>query len=191
MIGKRYRFDPSAMVTVMTASTDGSWITRTQIEQRVISRSFDHPFKLALMLHEVGSASALARETGTAAPLAGLGQRPLQAADRAAGDGASVSVHEFVRWASTSQAPRSPAVLSRQPTEGAVMCIEQTLAGFAAELQWADVPALARQVPRHLLMAVAGTGVAGAGEDSIAALRDMLLEAGGTGRACSGSDKGH
>lgn len=71
------------------------------------------------------------------------------------------------------------------------MRIEQTLASFVSELQLADVPAWARQVLRHMLMAVVCTGVAGAGEDGIAALRDMLLEAGGSGLACSGSDKGH
>lgn len=82
----------------MNASTAGSWITRTRthIEQWVISHSFDDPFNLALMLEDVGIANALARETGTAASLAGLGQQLWQAADQAAGDDASVS--EVVRW---------------------------------------------------------------------------------------------
>jgi 3-hydroxyisobutyrate dehydrogenase-like beta-hydroxyacid dehydrogenase len=48
------------------------------------------------MLKDVGIANALARETGSAAPMAGLGQQLWQAAARAAGPGASVS--ELVRW---------------------------------------------------------------------------------------------
>ena len=55
----------------------------------------------------------------------------------------------------------------------------------------ADMSASARQVLRRMLMAVVSTGVAGAGEHGIAALRDMLLEAGGSGKAYSGSDKRH
>jgi 3-hydroxyisobutyrate dehydrogenase len=62
----------------------------------VLSRSFDDPFKLELMLKDVGIANALARETAVSAPIAGLGQQLWQAASIAAGAGASVS--ELVRW---------------------------------------------------------------------------------------------
>lgn len=96
VIGKRYGLDPAAMVDVLDESTGQSWITRNHIRQRILSRSFDDPFKLALMLKDMGIANALARETGTAAPLAGLGQQLWQAAARAAGPEASVS--ELVRW---------------------------------------------------------------------------------------------
>lgn len=96
VIGKRYGLDPAAMVDVLDQSTGQSWITRNHIRQRILSRSFDDPFKLALMLKDMGIANALARETGTAAPLAGLGQQLWQAAARAAGPEASVS--ELVRW---------------------------------------------------------------------------------------------
>jgi 3-hydroxyisobutyrate dehydrogenase len=95
VIGKRYGLDPAAMVDVLNASTGQSWITQNHIRQRILSRSFDDPFKLALMHKDVGIANALARETGTAAPLAGLGQQLWQAAARAAGPEASVS--ELVR----------------------------------------------------------------------------------------------
>ena len=95
-IGKRYGLDPAAMVDVLNESTGQSWITSNHIRQRILSRSFDDPFKLELMLKDVGIAHALARETGTAAPMAGLGQQLWQAAARAAGPGASVS--ELVRW---------------------------------------------------------------------------------------------
>jgi 3-hydroxyisobutyrate dehydrogenase len=96
VIGKRYGLDPAAMVDVLNESTGQSWITQNHIRQRILSRSFDDPFKLALMLKDMGIANALARETGTAAPLAGLGQQLWQAAARAAGPDASVS--ELVRW---------------------------------------------------------------------------------------------
>jgi 3-hydroxyisobutyrate dehydrogenase-like beta-hydroxyacid dehydrogenase len=96
VIGKRYGLDPAAMVDVLDASTGQSWITRNHIRQRILSRSFDDPFKLALMLKDMGIANALARATGSAAPLAGLGQQLWQAASRAAGPEASVS--ELVRW---------------------------------------------------------------------------------------------
>ena len=96
VIGKRYGLDPAAMVDVLNESTGQSWITENHIRQRILSRSFDDPFKLELMLKDVGIANALARETGTAAPMAGLGQQLWQAASRAAGAGASVS--ELVRW---------------------------------------------------------------------------------------------
>lgn len=96
VIGKRYGLDPAAMVDVLNASTGQSWITQNHIRQRILSRTFDDPFKLALMRKDMGIACALARETGTAAPLAGLGQQLWQAADRAAGPEASVS--ELVRW---------------------------------------------------------------------------------------------
>lgn len=95
-IGKRYGLDPAAMVDVLNESTGQSWITANHIRQRILSRSFDDPFKLELMLKDVGIANTLARETGTAAPMAGLGQQLWQAASRAAGPGASVS--ELVRW---------------------------------------------------------------------------------------------
>jgi 3-hydroxyisobutyrate dehydrogenase len=94
--GKRYGLDPQVMVQVLNASTGGSWITRTHFEQRVFNRAFDDPFKLALMLKDMGIAGELARETRTPVPLWGLAQQLWRMADHAAGPGASVS--ELVRW---------------------------------------------------------------------------------------------
>jgi 3-hydroxyisobutyrate dehydrogenase len=94
--GKRYGLDPQAMLAVLNASTGGSWITQTHFEQRVFNRAFDDPFKLALMLKDMGIAVELARGTGTPVPLWGLGQQLWRMADHAAGPGASVS--ELVRW---------------------------------------------------------------------------------------------
>lgn len=94
--GKRYGLDPQVMVDVLNESTGGSWITQTHFHQRVFNRAFDDPFKLELMLKDMGIAVELARETATPVPLWGLGQQLWRMADHAAGPGASVS--ELVRW---------------------------------------------------------------------------------------------
>ena len=72
-IGKRYGLDPAAMVDVLDQSTGESWISRTHIRQRILSRSFDDPFKLALMLKDVGIAMQLAKSVDVPAPLSALG----------------------------------------------------------------------------------------------------------------------
>jgi 3-hydroxyisobutyrate dehydrogenase len=94
--GKRYGLDPKAMVDVLNESTGGSWISQTHFEKRIFNRAFDDPFKLGLMLKDVGIALQLARETATPMPMAGLGQQLWRMADQQAGRDASVS--ELVRW---------------------------------------------------------------------------------------------
>jgi 3-hydroxyisobutyrate dehydrogenase len=94
--GTRCGLDPAVMTDVLNASTGGSWITRTHIHQRIISRRFDDPFKLELMLKDIGIALGVAREAGVNMPLCEAGHPLWQAADRA--QGAGVSVSELVRW---------------------------------------------------------------------------------------------
>lgn len=94
--GTRCGLDPAVMTDVLNASTGGSWITRTHIHQRVISRKFDDPFKLELMLKDIGIALGVAREAGVDMPLCEAGHPLWQEADRAQGPGVSVS--ELVRW---------------------------------------------------------------------------------------------
>ena len=96
VIGKHYGLDPSAMVDVLNDSTGGSWISQTHIKQRVINRRFDDPFKLALMLKDIGIAMELSVQAGLSTPISALGQQLWAAAARAAGEDASVS--ELVRW---------------------------------------------------------------------------------------------
>jgi 3-hydroxyisobutyrate dehydrogenase len=98
-IGTRAGLDPAVMTDVLNEATGGSWITRTHIHQRVISRSFDDPFKLELMLKDMGIAVDLARELGMPAPISEEGRRLWQRADAARGPGVSVS--ELVRWVET------------------------------------------------------------------------------------------
>jgi len=95
-IGKRYGLDPAAMVDVLDQSTGMSWISRTHIRQRVLSRSFDDPFKLALMLKDIGIATQLARSADVPAPLSALNQELWRAAAADAAPDASVS--ELARW---------------------------------------------------------------------------------------------
>jgi 3-hydroxyisobutyrate dehydrogenase len=95
-IGKRCGLDPAAMVDVLDQSTGMSWISRTHIRQRVISRSFDDPFKLALMLKDIGIAMQLARTADVPVPLSALNQELWRAAGRDAAAEASVS--ELARW---------------------------------------------------------------------------------------------
>jgi 3-hydroxyisobutyrate dehydrogenase len=95
-IGKRQGLDPAVMTDVLNASTGMSWVSQTHIRQRVISRSFDDPFKLSLMLKDIGIAMELARAEQLPTPLSALGQQLWRAAALAAEPGASVS--ELVRW---------------------------------------------------------------------------------------------
>ena len=111
--GKRYGLDPAVMVDVLNAATGGSWITQTHFHQRIFNRAFDDPFKLELMLKDVGIAVQLAQHTGTPMPIAGLGQQLWRMADHAAGPGASVS--ELVRWVENlSGTELSPGRAERQ-----------------------------------------------------------------------------
>ena len=96
VIGKRVGLDPAAMVEVLNESTGGSWITKNHIAQRVLSRRFDDPFKLELMLKDMGIALELGRDAQLPLPLSGLGLQLWRAAALAAGPGASVS--ELARW---------------------------------------------------------------------------------------------
>jgi 3-hydroxyisobutyrate dehydrogenase len=95
-IGKRQGLDPAVMVDVLNESTGMSWVSQTHIKQRVISRRFDDPFKLSLMLKDIGIAMELARAGQLPTPLSALNQQLWRAAALASDPGASVS--EAVRW---------------------------------------------------------------------------------------------
>jgi 3-hydroxyisobutyrate dehydrogenase len=95
-VGTKCGLDPATMTDVLDESTGGSWITRTHIRQRVISRTFDDPFKLELMLKDIGIALRVAHEAGVPMPLSDAGAPLWEAADKAGGPGASIS--ELVRW---------------------------------------------------------------------------------------------
>lgn len=56
---------------------------------------------------------------------------------------------------------------------------ERCLAAFAHAFPREHIPETAADVVRHILLAVAGTAIAGAREDGVAPLREMLVERGG------------
>jgi 3-hydroxyisobutyrate dehydrogenase-like beta-hydroxyacid dehydrogenase len=95
-IGKRAGLDPAVMVDVLDQSTGMSWISKTHLRQRVISRSFDDPFKLALMQKDIGIAMQLAKSVDVPVPFSALGEELWRAASRDAAPEASVS--ELARW---------------------------------------------------------------------------------------------
>lgn len=96
LAGQRYGLDPAVMVDVLNASTGGSWVAQTHFHQRVFNRAFDDPFKLALMVKDMGIAMQLAEQTQTPAPMWAVAQALWQQAQGSASDQASVS--ELVRW---------------------------------------------------------------------------------------------
>jgi 3-hydroxyisobutyrate dehydrogenase len=95
-LGMRCGLDGTAMNNVLNESTGMSWITRNHIEQRILSRSFDDPFRLELMLKDIGIATALAKEQEVPMMLSGLGEELYRAA--VAQPDRSESISEIARW---------------------------------------------------------------------------------------------
>jgi len=95
-IGKQFGLDPEVMTDVLNVSTGMSWISQTQIKQRILSRKFDDPFKLGLMVKDIGIAMELANNKGLPLPLSALGQHLWKAASHFAEEGSAIS--DMVRW---------------------------------------------------------------------------------------------
>ncbi len=95
-IGTKCGLDPDTMVDVLNTSTGGSWISQTQIKQRITSRTFDDAFKLDLMLKDIGIAMQMAGDNSVPVPFSGAGQQLWRAAALHAGPGGSIS--ELARW---------------------------------------------------------------------------------------------
>jgi len=95
-LGVAAGLDPFVMNDVFNESTAGSWITRNHTAQRILSRSFDDPFRLALMLKDVEIANGLAEQLELELTMAALCRESYRAADHAAGAGASLS--DLGRW---------------------------------------------------------------------------------------------
>jgi 3-hydroxyisobutyrate dehydrogenase-like beta-hydroxyacid dehydrogenase len=95
VVGKRLGLDPNVMTDVLNVSTGMSWITQTHIKQRITNRAFDDPFKLELMVKDIGIALELAAREQANVPFWDKGGEIWRSADEAAERGASVS--ELVR----------------------------------------------------------------------------------------------
>ena len=96
VLGARAGLDPAAVNAVLNESTGESWISRVHVADRIITRSFDDPFKLELMLKDIRIALRLAQDLQLALPYAALCEHVYDDADRYAGPGQSLS--ELVRW---------------------------------------------------------------------------------------------
>jgi 3-hydroxyisobutyrate dehydrogenase len=96
IIGRQFGLDPNVMTEVLNLSTGMSWISQTHIKQHIISRKFDDPFRLDLMVKDIGIAMELASRKGLPLPLSGLGQHLWKAAARYSAEGGSIS--NMVRW---------------------------------------------------------------------------------------------
>jgi 3-hydroxyisobutyrate dehydrogenase len=94
-IGKAYGLDPAVMNDVLNDSTGMSWITRMHIAQRIISRRFDDPFKLDLMVKDIGIALQLADDLKLKLSLSELTQALWRETQSTIAKGSSVS--ELVR----------------------------------------------------------------------------------------------
>jgi 3-hydroxyisobutyrate dehydrogenase-like beta-hydroxyacid dehydrogenase len=95
-LGVAAGLDPVAMNDVFNESTAGSWITNNHIAQRILSRTFDDPFRLALMRKDVDIANALAEQLGLELPMASLCGSSYREADDELGEGSSLS--DLGRW---------------------------------------------------------------------------------------------
>jgi 3-hydroxyisobutyrate dehydrogenase len=94
-IGKSHGLDPAVMVDVLNRSTGMSWISRTHIAQRIISRRFDDPFKFDLMVKDIDIALKIASDHGLETPLCLANQALWQSTQAQIPAGSSVS--ELVR----------------------------------------------------------------------------------------------
>lgn len=95
-VGKAFGLDPYAMIEVLNVSTGMSWISQTHIRQRILNRKFDDPFKLELMVKDIGIAMNLADSRKIPLPLSSLGHHLWRASTRQTESDASIS--EMVRW---------------------------------------------------------------------------------------------
>lgn len=95
LIGAAHGLDPATMTAVLNESTGMSWISRTHIAQRILTRRFDDPFKLDLMVKDIGIALRSAADRHIEAPLAQSARQRWQAIQAGLAPGSSVS--ELIR----------------------------------------------------------------------------------------------
>ena len=95
-VGKQFGLDPDIMTDVINHSTGMSWISQTQVKQRILSRKFDDAFKLELMVKDMGIAMELADSLHLPLPLSALGHHLWKAAEHHAKKGDSIS--NMVHW---------------------------------------------------------------------------------------------
>jgi 3-hydroxyisobutyrate dehydrogenase len=95
VMGKAYGLDPTVMNDVLNESTGMSWISRTHIAQRVLSRRFDDPFKYDLMMKDINIALGIAADLKLELPLSEASRALWRETQSRIAKGSSVS--ELVR----------------------------------------------------------------------------------------------
>lgn len=95
-VGKAFGLDPYVITEVLNVSTGMSWISQTHIRQRILNRKFDDPFKLELMVKDIGIAMELADSREIPLPLSSLGHHLWRACSLQTEPDASIS--KMVRW---------------------------------------------------------------------------------------------
>jgi 3-hydroxyisobutyrate dehydrogenase len=95
IIGTGYGLDPAVMNAVLNESTGMSWITQMHIVQRILSRRFDDPFKLDLMVKDVSIALRIAEDLRVRPKLSAAAAKLWRTIQRRVHKGSSVS--ELVR----------------------------------------------------------------------------------------------
>lgn len=95
ILGKAYGLDPAIMNEVINESTGMSWISRMHVAQRILSRRFDDPFKLDLMMKDIDIALGLTESLHLDLPLSGTAQTLWREIQASLPRGSSVS--ELVR----------------------------------------------------------------------------------------------
>ncbi|HMN80878.1 MAG TPA: NAD(P)-dependent oxidoreductase [Burkholderiaceae bacterium] len=121
LVGRRFGLDSRTMVDVLNVSTGQSWLTQNHVGQRIVSGTFDDPFKMVLMNKDIAIAMELAQREGVPMPMSALGQQLWKAAGVPLPADASIS--EFARYlekmAGTALAddgsPLAHRVISRPP----------------------------------------------------------------------------
>ncbi len=91
LTGKALGLDPEEMTKVLIESTATSWIARTHIAQRIVSRTFDEAFQLDLMVKDIGIASGLAEQASLDLPIWAATAEVWRAAQAAMPAGSTVS----------------------------------------------------------------------------------------------------
>ncbi len=95
VIGTAFGLDPAVMTEVLNESTGMSWISRMHIAQRILSRRFNDPFKLDLLVKDIAIALRVAEDLNLKLPLSAATQTLWRQTQAEIPAGSSVS--ELVR----------------------------------------------------------------------------------------------
>jgi len=91
LTGKALGLDPAMMTKVLIESTAMSWIAKTHIAQRIVSRTFDEAFQLDLMVKDIGISAGLAARAGLELPVWTTTEHVWRSAQAAMPQGSTVS----------------------------------------------------------------------------------------------------